>query len=218
MRWGHALGESHNSDSPSAGGRVSLLPMSETAAIDPLAPLQPPTLLQLFTVFATISLYGFGGVLPWTHRVLVEERRWLTPDEFNELYSLSQILPGPNTVNLSVVFGSRFRGARGAAVTFFGLIGPPVVIVTLLGFLYVRYGEIEWLRGTLAGIAAAAAGLLIAVTAKMALPLFRPPLSPGPFIAAAGFVAIGLMRWPLPWVLLALVPVSLALAWWRARR
>jgi chromate transporter len=191
---------------------------AETSAPDPRASPPPPTLLQLFTVFATISLYGFGGVLPWTYRVLVEEKRWLTADEFNELFSLSQFLPGPNTVNLSIVFGSRFRGARGAAVTFFGLIGPPLAIITLLGFLYVRYGEIEMLRGALAGIAAAAAGMLIAVTAKMALPLFRRPLEPGPFIAAAGFVAVGLLRWPLVWVVLALVPVSLALAWWRASR
>ncbi|MEI7803963.1 MAG: chromate transporter [Hyphomicrobiales bacterium] len=189
--------------------------VSENAVLEPP---KAPTLLQLFTVFATISLYGFGGVLPWTYRVLVEERRWLTAEEFNELFSLSQFLPGPNTVNLSIVFGSRFRGARGAAVTFFGLIGPPVVIISLLGFLYVRYGEIEMLRGALTGIAAAAAGLLIAVTAKMALPLFRRPFGPAPFVAAAGFIAIGLMRWPLPWVLLALVPVSLALAWWRATR
>ena len=157
-------------------------------ALAPRPAAPAPTLLQLFAAFATISLYGFGGVLAWTHRMLVEERRWLTADEFNELFSLAQFLPGPNIVNLSVVFGSRFRGAAGALVTFFGLVGPPVAIVTGLGVLYARYGEVETLRNILAGIAAAAAGLIIAVTAKMALPLFRGPIGPGPFVAAAGFV------------------------------
>jgi chromate transporter len=192
--------------------------MSESVGVEPRPASPPPTLLQLFAAFATISLYGFGGVLPWTHRMLVEKRRWLTGQEFNELFSLAQFLPGPNIVNLSVVFGSRLRGGMGAAVTFAGLVGPPVAIVTGLGMLYARYGEVAALRGILAGISAAAAGLIIAVTAKMALPLFRRPIGPGPFVAVAGFVAVGLLRWPLPWVLLVLAPVSLALSWWRMPR
>lgn len=192
--------------------------MSESADVEPRPASSPPTLLQLFAAFATISLYGFGGVLPWTYRMLVEKRRWLTGQEFNELFSLAQFLPGPNIVNLSVVFGSRLRGGRGAAVTFAGLLGPPVAIVIGVGMLYARYGEIAALRGILAGISAAAAGLIISVTAKMALPLFRLPVGPGPFVALAGFVAVGLLRWPLPWVLVVLAPISLALAWWRVPR
>ncbi len=192
--------------------------MPETAARKPPSASENPALFQLFLAFATISLYGFGGVLAWSHRMLVEERRWLTAEEFNELFSLSQFLPGSNIVNLSVVFGSRFRGARGAAVTLLGLLGPPAAIVTVLGVLYVRFGEVAALRGILAGIAAAAAGLILAVTAKMALPLFRRPIGHAPFVAVAGFIAVGLLRWPLHWVLLALAPVSIALAWWRMPR
>lgn len=190
--------------------------MSDLAAAEP--PSSPPTLLQLFVAFATVSVCGFGGVLPFAHRMLVEEKRWLTQREFNELFSLSQFLPGPNVVNLSVVFGSRFRGPLGAAVTLCGLLGPPVAIVTALGVLYARYGEIEVLRRILLGVAAAAAGLMIATTGKMARPLFRWPLGPAHAIAIAGFVAIGLLRWPLPWVLLVLAPVSIAVAWWRRAR
>jgi len=189
--------------------------MSDPAAAEPASP--PPSLPQLFIGFATVSLYGFGGVLPFTHRMLVEEKRWLTQAEFNELFSLSQFLPGPNVVNLSVVFGSRFRGALGAAATLCGLLGPPVAIITVLGVLYVRYGEIEALRRILLGISAAAAGLMIATTLKMARPLFQLSLRPAHGIAIAGFIAVGLLRWPLPWVLLVLAPVSIALAWWRPR-
>ena len=53
-------------------------------------------------------------MLPWARRMFVEEKRWMTAEEFNDAYALCQFLPGPNVVNLSVVFGSRMRGATGA--------------------------------------------------------------------------------------------------------
>ena len=62
--------------------------------------------------FATISLSGFGGVLAWSRRMMVEERQWLTPEQFNETYALCAFLPGGNILNFSVIFGARFRGAR----------------------------------------------------------------------------------------------------------
>jgi len=174
-----------------------------------------PGLSELFFTFASMSLAGFGGVLPWARRVLVEERKWLTPEQFNENFSFSQMLPGPNIVNFSVIFGSRLRGAAGAVVALLGLMGPPVVIVTLLAMLYVRYGELVWLQRILAGVAAAAAGLIIATVAKMAKPLFGRALDFAPFVAIIVFIAIGILRWPLPYVLIVAGPISIALAWYR---
>ena len=166
--------------------------------------------------FAAVSVSGFGGVLPWARRMVVEQRHWMTPEEFNAAYSLAQFLPGPNVVNFSVVFGARFAGAPGAAVTLAGLLGPPVLIVTALGMLYAYFGDIAALGRILAGISAAAAGLVIAVTAKMAAPLFRRGFDPAPLVAVIAFVAVGPLHWPLPWVLLVLAPISIALAWVRS--
>src|SRR6266852_95062 len=131
-----------------------------------------PTLAELFVAFATIAMSGFGGVLAWSRRMMVDQRGWMTPDEFNEAYAVCQFLPGPNIVNFSVVFGSRFRGPPGAMVALLGLLGPPVVIVIFFGFLYARFGEIDALRRMLIGVAAAAAGLIIGTAGKMAQPLF----------------------------------------------
>src|SRR5437899_10833987 len=131
----------------------------------------PPGLLELFLAFAKMSLAGFGGVLYWARRGIVDQHRWMTADEFNETYALCHFLPGPNIVNLSMVFGSRIRGIAGGVAAFAGLVGPPMVIAIILAALYMRFGEIDALRRILAGVACAAIGLLLATVLKMIMPL-----------------------------------------------
>src|SRR5258708_20545551 len=148
----------------------------------------PPSLVALFVAFAKMSLAGFGGVLYWARRGIVEQRRWMTPDEFNETYALCHFLPGPNIVNLSVVFGSRFRGIAGGVAAFAGLLGPPMVIATILAALYARFGEIDALRRILAGVSCAAVGLLIATVFRMMMPLIKRRTLVRFFILAPIFV------------------------------
>ncbi len=181
------------------------------------APPQParPTLSELFIAFATISLSGFGGILAWSRRVMVEERRWLTPEQFNETYALCAFLPGGNIINFAVIFGLRIRGAPGSVVAIAGLMGPPVLLVLFVAALYAHYGDLPVLRRMLTGVASAAAGLMMATVAKMARPLFRSGAVTGPLIALVTFIAIGIIHWPLPLVLAAIVPVSIGLAWVR---
>jgi chromate transporter len=179
--------------------------------IDGLA--APPGLLQLFLAFAKISLSGFGGVLVFARRAIVEKYRWMTADEFNETYALCHFLPGPNICNLSVVFGARIRGIPGSCAAFAGLVGPPVVIVSMLAMIYARYGAIPALQRTLAGVSCAAVGLVIGVAGRMMWPLVkrRDPVALSFLVAV--FAAIGLLRWPLPPVLLAAIPLSIAVTW-----
>jgi chromate transporter len=188
---------------------------AETPAPAGARPHVQPTLLELLSAFTQVSLAAFGGALPWSRRMIVERKRWMTNDEFNETFALSQFLPGPNTINFSVVFGSRFGGAAGAAVALLGLIGPPLVIVTVLGVLYERYGDIDMLGRILAGIASAASGLLVASVAKMAAPMFNKRWNSAPPIAILAFIGVAIMHWPLPYVFLGLAPLAIALAWIR---
>src|ERR1700761_7119124 len=122
----------------------------------------PPGLIELFVAFAGMSVAGFGGVLPFARRGIVERHRWMTADEFNETFALCHFLPGPNTVNFSMVFGSRLRGFIGGLAAFCGLLLPPMLVMTVLAALYAHFGDIEALRRILAGVACAAVGLLIA--------------------------------------------------------
>lgn len=172
----------------------------------------PPGLILLFFAFAKMSLAGFGGVLPFARRAIVEEHRWMSADEFNETFALCHFLPGPNIVNLSFVFGSRFRGLKGGLAAFAGLVGPPMVLVMLLAVLYAYYGEIEALRRILAGVSCAAVGLLLATVFRMMMPLIKRRDLAALLLMVAVFAAIGLVRLPLQAVLLVAIPVSLAVS------
>jgi chromate transporter len=142
----------------------------------------------------------------------------MTAEEFNETFALCHILPGPNIVNLSFVFGSRFGGFVGGVAAFAGLIGPPMVIATVLAALYARFGDLDALRRTLAGVACAAVGLLIAVVLRMMMPLIRMRDAIGMLILVAVFVATGALKLPLPAVLLVGIPASLVITYfWRMR-
>ena len=195
-------------------------PDSPPAAIPAPDPpiLTPPGLIALFLAFAKMSLAGFGGVLVFARRAIVDQHRWMTADEFNETFALCHFLPGPNIVNLSVVFGSRFRGILGGVAAFAGLVGPPVVVVTALAALYARFGEVEALRRILSGVSCAAVGLLLSVVFRMMMPLIRKRDVVGLVVLAAVFVAIGVLRLPLPAVLLVAIPLSVAITLAMRRR
>jgi len=177
----------------------------------------PPGLVALFLAFARMSLSGFGGVLAFARRGIVDQHKWMTAEEFNETFALCHFLPGPNIVNFTMVFGSRFRGLAGGIAAFAGLLGPPVVIVTILAALYARFGEIEALRRILAGVSCAAVGLLIAVVLRMMLPLIRKRDFTALVVLLAVFIAIGQLQLPLAAVLLVATPLSIAIVFVRRR-
>ena len=179
----------------------------------PPADFVVPTIADLFLGFLKVTVTGFGGILPWARREFVNVRRWMSQDEFNELFSLCQFLPGPNIVNFALVYGYRLHGVAGAASGTIGLLVPPVILMIFAGMLYERYGELPAFHGGLIGLAAAAAGLLISSAVQMAEPLFRRRQYPAIALVIATLLAAGVFQLPLLWVLVVLVPISIAVAW-----
>jgi chromate transporter len=169
-----------------------------------------PTCAELFKGFLGLGLTSFGGALPLARRTIVERHRWLSSAEFTDLLGLCQFLPGGNVINLSVAVGMRFRGVRGALAGLLGLIAGPSLIVIALGVLYEHTQNDPHVKHLFAGLAAAAAGLLIAMSAKILLPLRHDPMAAG--IAALGFVAIAILRLPLLPTMLVLTPLSIVVA------
>ena len=184
------------------------------------APARPASLGALFAAFTWLALQGFGGVLPVAQRELVERHRWLTRDQFVEMLAVSQVLPGPNVVNLALMFGDSVFGVRGAAVAVAGMLTAPLFVVLALAALYVEYADIAAVTGALRGMSAVAAGLVVSTALKLlgtlrANPMGRP-LALG--FAAATFIATAWLRWPLAWVIAGLGAVAIAVAWRRLGR
>ena len=172
----------------------------------------PVTLPQILMLFARIGLTSFGGGLSaWIYREVVDRRGWLSEDEFLGGLTLSQILPGPNVVNLSIYIGQRLRGAAGATAAVLALLLPPMVTVVLLAAAFHSFREVAWLHDLLEGVAAGAIGLTISVgyrSARRATETNR--WAPGLVIAV--FLAVGVLRWPMIPVVICLAPFAVVLA------
>jgi len=167
--------------------------------------------LDLFLAFSQLAMSGFGGVLPWAHRTLVERKGWLTQREFVDTLALGQLLPGPNIGNMAVMIGYRFAGYRGAAAAFAGLVSGPFVLMIGLGLLYAGYGALPLVQQALSGMSAVAAGLVLATGFKMTGSLkrrWRPWL-----FTALSLAGVGALRWPLLAVVGGLAPFAIAAAW-----
>ncbi len=166
----------------------------------------------LFFAFLKMGLLGFGGVAPWVRQVIVEERRWMDDREFAALLGLSQVLPGANTINMAVLVGDRFRGISGATAAVFGLVALPLAIAVAIVELYGAVSQNAFVAAAIAGAGAGAAGLVVGTGLKIARNL---KLSPRVILVTlVTFVAVGLLRLPLVWVIVCLVPLSIAAAWW----
>ena len=171
--------------------------------------------LNLFFGFALIAALGFGGVMPWVRWLLVEKRGWCSDEEFLNLFALGNFLPGGNVVNIAVIIGSRLAGLPGAVAALTGLVAPPALIVVAVVGLYARFGELPAIQSMIHALAAAAAGLIIAMSIRMMLPLRRSPRALA--VIAIVLAAVVGLRMPLVWMLCTILPLSVLAAHWIKR-
>jgi chromate transporter len=176
---------------------------------------QPVSLFALYRLCFVVGLFSFGGGLTaWFHREVVQVRGWMTDDEFFSGYSLAQILPGVNSTNMAVYIGQHLRGAIGSTAALLGLLTGPFVIVIVAAAVYHHLVALPGFPAIMAGVAAAAVGMVFRMGMTSARGVHRH--IPSLIVLVATFVAIGIMQWPLVPVLLVLAPLSIALSWPRA--
>lgn len=175
---------------------------------------RPHSPRDLFISFTWLALQGFGGVIAVAQRVLCEDKRWLSKEDFLELLAASQVLPGPNICNLALMIGDRFHGWRGAFAALAGMMTLPLAIVLILTEFYSIYAHNQVVAGALRGMGAVSAGLFMGTAMRLAPALKKNPLGLGLCLAIAVpcFIAVALLRWPLVWVLLALGTLACLLA------
>ncbi len=172
----------------------------------------PKHLGELFTGFLWIGARSFGGVLPWAYRTMVEERRWITKEDFTETVGLCQFLPGPNIGNTSIVLGKRWFGLAGSIVAFLGLMALPFVWVLALFVVYNDFASVPAVNAVVTGVGAAGAGLFIGTALKLGKGLVRKPAALT--LIGACFLCAAVARLSLLYV----VPVAFVIALFAARK
>ena len=180
----------------------------------PTTGIAMPSVHEIFLGFFSIGINGFGGVMPFARLMLVEQRRWLSADEFLDALSMCQFVPGPNVVNLAVAVGARFQGPLGSLAGVAGIMAAPMVIVIGAYTLLMQVSEAPVVIGALRGMSAVAAGLVVALGVKLALPVLRKKdwISLAFTLASVG--AVGGLRLPLLPALAVLIPAAIAAHWW----
>jgi len=145
------------------------------------------------------------------HREVVERRRWLNEHEFTGALNFCMLLPGPEALQLAIYLGWKLHGIRGGLVAGLGFIGPAIVLLLGLSWLYARFGSLPAASGLLLGLQAAVLVLVLQALVRIGRRALRTPLHVG--LAVAAFVALEFLDVPFPWIVLAAAIVGLAAAW-----
>jgi chromate transporter len=175
----------------------------------------PKSKTELFLAFTLMALQGFGGVLVIVQHELVERRKWLTKAQFLEEWSVAQIMPGPNVVNLSLMLGGKYFGLPGALASLCGLLLGPLVLVLSLGILFGGVADNPVAQGALKGMGAVSAGLIIATGLKLSSSLPKNPLGLWRALGFAilTFIAVGVFRLSLIAAIFGLGSLACVLAY-----
>ena len=175
-----------------------------------------PSLGAILGVFLRLGMASFGGGLPgWMHHEVVRKRGWLDEERFMAGLALGQVLPGPNSVNLALHIGQQLRGWPGAAAAFLGILGPPFLFILVLARRRRRAFRIgngrarRWAGWRRRGWRTVARSARCAARRVRGFGLWA--------VAAATFVAVGMLRLPMIPVVLALAPIGIGLAWREGR-
>lgn len=178
-----------------------------------LAP--PPGLRELFIGMLQVALSAFGGGLSaWSQRIVVEQRRWMTNEQFLTGLTVARLFPGPNQINMAVYIGAQFRGLRGAFAALAGMLLVPFTALMALGVAYFWLHEIPAIDRVLAGVVAAAAGMALSMGFKILHEYWHDPVAL--LLAVAVFVAMEFFHLRL--IPVVLVSGPLAMAWYWPRR
>lgn len=166
---------------------------------------------RIFFEFLIIGATSFGGVVPYLRESLVTRQRWLSDQEFVELLSISQSLPGLNATNMAILVGQRLSGALGSVAGILGICLPGSALMLIVGIVYRTHGDHAWATGALKGVAAAAVGLVLSTVVQLSKKSLEQRVDY--LFVALTVLAVNLMHLS---VLLALVVVGcLAIFWHR---
>jgi chromate transporter len=121
------------------------------------------TYLELLWSFLQIGLFSFGGgyaALPLIQSSIVDTYHWMNLSEFTDLITISQMTPGPISINAATFVGLRVAGLPGALICTFGCVLPACILVTLLAYIYQKYKSMDQIKSVLGGLRPGATALI----------------------------------------------------------
>jgi chromate transporter len=174
-----------------------------------------PGLAALFAGMLQVALSAFGGGLSaWSQRIVVEQRRWMTNEQFLTGLTVARLFPGPNQINMAVYIGAEFRGLPGALAALAGMLLVPFSLLMALGVVYFQVHELPAVGRVLAGVVAAAAGMALSMGFKILDQYWKDPVA----LALALAVLLALTLFHARLVPVVLISGPLAMAWYWPRQ
>ena len=133
-------------------------------------------LLELFIVFFKLGAFTIGGgiaMLPLLQHSLTEEKKWFDKDEFIDIIAVCQSLPGVVAINMATFVGYKKKGLAGSVVSTFGVVLPSFVMILLIATFISSMGDNVFLNGAMAGLRAAALGLIAVSLIQLSSAVFK---------------------------------------------
>lgn len=152
-----------------------------------------PGAWQLLSIWARIGLQSFGGGATTTlliQRTFIEQRGWLTIEEFTRLWNLCLFTPGINLVAMTVLIGKKLGGVPGIIVSLAGMLIPSATITCLLTALFVQIAPLPAVQAILRGIVPATGGIMLLVGLNFAQPFLRKGPKAGMLFFVTGSLLI----------------------------
>lgn len=164
-----------------------------------------------------MAMQAFGGSTAIAQQFLVDQKKWLTQSEFLDLLTVSQVLPGPNIMILTIMVGDRHFGWRGALASFLGMITLPATLMLSVFVFYQQYAENKWVSDALVGMAASASGMVAGAAMKLLYNCKENTITPPVWIfgLVITFITVGVLKISMVYILPI---VGIPLSFWASYR
>ncbi len=176
-------------------------------------------LTELFIVFFKLGAFTIGGgiaMLPLLQNTLINEKKWFTKEEFMDIVAVCQSLPGVVAINMATYVGYKKKGLAGSVVSTFGVTIPSFIMILIIAKFITSMGDNSILMGAMAGLRAAALGLVAVAIIQLAPAAIK---SKWAMLAAAGaFVLIAVLKVNTAYVILLFALLGIAVTFAGSKR
>ena len=166
-------------------------------------------LLELFILFFKLGAFTIGGgvaMLPLLQNSLTKEKNWFSQEEFVDIVAVCQSLPGVIAINMATYVGYKKKGFLGSLVSTFGVVLPSFVMILLIATFISNLSDNPYVAGAMAGLRAAALGLVVVAVIQMASVVFKGVWTM--LAAALSFVLIAVFNVNTAYVILLFVAIG----------